>query len=211
MAIVVKKSDEQSDVASLYSFGLEQTKLFVGLGNPGDKYDGTRHNIGFACLDHFAASNDISSWSDNKQLKSLVATGTIGSTRIILVKPQTFMNDSGQAARAVMDFYKLSFEDTTVVYDEIDVNLGTIKVSQGGGAAGHNGIKSMIAHLGEGFVRVRVGIGPKAPEQIDLADFVLQRFGADQLDQVTSVTAEASAMLGEATAANLSPQTRSAL
>ena len=211
MALLARRSDERPEVAQLYSFGLQQTKLIVGLGNPGDDYMHNRHNLGFMALDDFAARSGFDSWTNKKDLQAHVAIGDIGGCRIILVKPQTFMNNSGQAVRAAIDFYKLSLADTIVVYDEVDLDYGKIQVKQGGGAAGHNGLKSVLQHVDDQFTRIRVGVGPKDPAQMDLADFVLQDFSSDQQEQLPTILAESSSILGEATASQLAAQTRSAL
>lgn len=193
------------------TFGLAKTLLFVGLGNPGAEYDDTRHNVGFHCLDAFAATNGFD-WTHKKDLKCLLATKQLGDTRVLLVKPQTFMNLSGEAVQAVASFYKLGPSQITAVYDELDIDFGQIRLRIGGSAAGHNGVKSLIQHLGEDFGRVRVGIGPKQPEQIDAAAFVLQRFSADQQSHMKELTTETSAILSEvAYGSPLSHETRNYL
>ena len=211
MAIVVKKSDENLDVASLYTLGKEDTVIFVGLGNPGPEYDDTRHNIGFEVLDAFAAASDLANWADKTDLHCQLAHGLVGGTKVYLVKPTTFMNNSGKAVQAVLSFYKLSDADVTVVHDEIDLDLGTIQAKQGGGDAGHNGLKHITQVIGPDYKRLRIGIGPKQPQQMDLANFVLQKFSKTQQDNLQAIIKEASSMLGEATATDLGTQSRSAL
>lgn len=206
MALFVKKTEEETEVAMLYATGLGKTKVFVGLGNPGSEYARNRHNVGFLVLDKFAKSTGIE-WSEKRDLKCVFGMGDVGGTRVLLIKPTTYMNESGQAMRAVLDFYKLKPEDSVVVYDEVDINFGKIQIKQGGGAAGHNGLKSVLQHNDDSFTRLRVGVGPKSPEQIDLADFVLQDFSSQQLEQLPAVVSEAASILGEATATELSPQT----
>lgn len=181
----------------LYSLGKNKSLLIVGLGNIGKEYDGTRHNIGFACLDALANSQDFSDWTTKKDLKCLITTTTIADTRVILCKPTTMMNLSGEAVRAVSDFYKISAKDLLVVHDELDVNFGQIRTRIGGGSAGHNGIKSVTQHLGDTYGRVRIGIGPKNPPQIDSADFVLARFSADEQQQMKNLLQESNAILTE--------------
>ena len=193
-------------------FGLTKTLLFVGLGNPGGEYDGTRHNIGFHCLDAFASANGIDDWTNKKDLKCQLTSKQLGETRVILIKPQTFMNLSGEAVQAVTSFYKLGAAQITAVYDELDINFGQIRLRIGGSAAGHNGVKSLIQHLGEDFGRVRVGIGPKEPEQIDSSAFVLQRFTSEQQEHLKELTTECNAILSEvAYGGQLPNETRSFL
>lgn len=132
-------------------------QLWVGLGNPGAQYALHRHNVGFMAVDALAESYRFSPWA--KKHKGMIADGRIGNERILLLKPQTFMNDSGASVRAALDFYKLAPEAITVFYDELDLVPMKMKVKRGGGAAGHNGIRSMIAHVGENFRRIRIGIG----------------------------------------------------
>lgn len=206
MGILLKQEEDQ-DKPILYSTGLNQTKLFVGLGNPGPEYSRNRHNIGFMAIDEYAKSNNLT-WSNRTDLKSSVAEANILGQKVILVKPSTYMNDSGQAVRAAADYYHVDVADIVVIYDEIDLKFGTIQIRLEGGSAGHNGLKSIIGQIGQGFSRVRVGIGPKQPEQIDLADFVLSDFSSEQKTYLPSICLEAVAILGEATASALSPQTR---
>lgn len=179
------------------TFGLSKTLLFVGLGNPGSEYDVTRHNIGFHCLDAFAKANHFDDWINKKDMKCLLTSQQLGETRVILIKPQTYMNLSGEAVQAVASFYKLGAGQVTAVYDELDIAFGQVRLRIGGSAAGHNGVKSLIQHVGEDFGRVRVGIGPKAPEQMDSADFVLQRFNADQQSHLGELATETNAILSE--------------
>lgn len=192
------------------SFGSERSKLIVGLGNPGGEYDLTRHNIGFYCVDALVAAEN-GSWSDKKTLKCQLADLKIGGTRLIIIKPQTFMNLSGESVRAVQDYFKIKNSDTVVVHDEIDVDFGRIRSQIGGGAAGHNGIKSLIQHCDPDFGRIRVGIGPKRPEQIDSADFVLQKFNKDEQGSLKALSTEVNSMLNEAIFGVLNPETRSFL
>lgn len=179
------------------STSLQKTVMIVGLGNPGTEYDLTRHNVGFACVDDFASRNGFEPWTNKKDLKCLVASHQFNDTRCLAVKPTTFMNLSGEAVRAVSDFFKVHPDHIAVVHDELDVNFGLIRTRMGGGAAGHNGIKSVTQHLGEQYGRVRIGIGPKTPEQMDSADFVLQKFSADEQAQLPALTREVSALLSE--------------
>jgi peptidyl-tRNA hydrolase, PTH1 family len=141
-------------------------QLIVGLGNPGAKYDGTRHNIGFVVLDELARSWQIP-LAENKKFQGLFGEGTIGGKKIRLLKPLTFMNNSGQSIRAVLDWYKLEAGSVMVVYDDMDLPVGRLRLRLNGSAGGQNGMKSAIAHLGtQNFPRLRVGIGSKDQDAI---------------------------------------------
>ncbi|MGH7157637.1 MAG: aminoacyl-tRNA hydrolase [Candidatus Saccharimonadales bacterium] len=192
-----QKQPQASDTIKYYTLGQNKTVLVVGLGNPGTKYEQTRHNIGFACLDAFAKANNFDPWIDKKDLKCQMASGQLGETRVILCKPATFMNLSGEAVQSVAHFYKVSADKIVAIYDEIDIPFGQIRLRVGGSSAGHNGVKSLIQHLGEDFGRVRIGIGPKTPEQMDSADFVLARFSSEQQAQLKNLTQETNAILSE--------------
>ncbi len=153
-------------------------KLFVGLGNPGAKYAGNRHNIGFMALDRIAEDHGFSPW--RKAFQGLVSEGRLGSEKLILLKPETFMNLSGQSVRAAVDFYKIDLAEITVFHDELDLAPGKLRVKQGGGHAGHNGLRSLHAHLGEAYARVRLGIGHPGHKD-KVAAYVLNDFAkADQ-------------------------------
>ena len=154
-------------------------KVIVGLGNPGKKYENTRHNIGFAAIDYIAEKEGIN--INTGKHKALVGSGYIDGVKVLLVKPQTFMNLSGESLRPIMDFYKLEPEDFLVIFDDIDLDVGRIRIRRKGSAGGHNGIKSIISHLGSReFPRIKIGVGAKPPGY-DLADYVLGHFSkADQ-------------------------------
>ena len=149
-------------------------KIIIGLGNPGAKYAGTRHNMGFAVIDELAERHGIR--VDSPRHKGLCGSGMIGGQKVLLVKPQTFMNNSGECARPVMDYYHLAPEEVLVIVDDIALDVGRIRVRGKGSTGGHNGLKSLIQYLGSGdFPRVRLGVGAKPP-QMDLADYVLGHF-----------------------------------
>ncbi len=131
--------------------------IIAGLGNPGGKYAKNRHNVGFMAVDAIAGSHGFSPWRSKFQAE--VSDGRLGTEKALLIKPQTFMNLSGQAIGEAMRFYKLTPEDVIVLYDELDLAPGKVRVRTGGGHAGHNGIRSMIQHVGPDFTRVRLGIG----------------------------------------------------
>lgn len=148
--------------------------IIAGLGNPGKQYEHTRHNVGFDTLDKLADKYQIS--IDTRKHKAVCGQGYIEGQKVILVKPQTYMNLSGESLREIIDFYKLNpAEDLIVIYDDISLDPGQLRIRGKGSAGGHNGIKSIIAHLGSEFPRVKVGIGEK-PAHFDLADYVLSHF-----------------------------------
>jgi peptidyl-tRNA hydrolase, PTH1 family len=132
-------------------------QLWVGLGNPGAEYAMHRHNVGFMAVDAIAADHGFGPWK--AKFQGLLIEGRIGATKVLLLKPMTFMNDSGRSVGEAMRFYKLEAADVTVFYDELDLAPFKVKVRTGGGTAGHNGIRSTVAHIGEDFRRVRIGIG----------------------------------------------------
>lgn len=211
MALFQKKFITQSS-APLYTIGDNRTIIIIGLGNPGREYDGTRHNIGFSVLDDFAENNDFPGWVAKKDLKSELSIHRLGQNRVILVKPQTFMNDSGSAAAAVQRFYRVYNQDTLAVYDELALPFGSLRCRIGGSDAGHNGVKSLIGHLGDDFGRLRIGIGPDKPIKGDAADFVLKKFPKPQQDGLPAIVREAGAMITEFIfAGQLSSETRRVL
>ena len=147
--------------------------LIAGLGNPGREYEKTRHNMGFQVIDKLA--DKISCNINENKHSAVCGKAVIGSERVILAKPQTYMNNSGESIRAIADFYKIATEDIIIIFDDIDLAPGVIRIRKSGSAGGHNGIKSIISHLGsQDFPRVRIGVGAK-PVGWDLADHVLSR------------------------------------
>ena len=152
-------------------------KAIIGLGNPGMKYAGTRHNIGFDAVTAIADKYNLS--INNKKFKGVYADGHIAGEKVLLVQPQTFMNLSGECVREVADFYKLNPDEIIIICDDINLDVGRLRIRKKGSAGGHNGLKNIIAHLGtEEFPRIRVGVGEKT-EGWDLADYVLARFDKD--------------------------------
>jgi len=132
-------------------------QIIAGLGNPGPKYAHNRHNVGFMAADAIARRHSFSPWT--KKFRAEIAEGALAGEKVLLVKPQTFMNLSGEAVGEAMRFYKLSPADLTVLYDELDLSPGKVRIKTGGGAGGHNGIRSIDAHVGKDYRRVRIGIG----------------------------------------------------
>lgn len=148
--------------------------IIAGLGNPGKQYEGTRHNVGFLSIDALADRYNIE--VKEKAHKALIGKGMLEGQKVILVKPQTFMNLSGESVRSVMDFYKEELDHFFVIFDDISLEPGQLRIRKKGSAGGHNGIKNIIAHLGtQEFSRIRVGVGAK-PQRMDLADYVLSHF-----------------------------------
>lgn len=154
--------------------------VVVGLGNPGKDYVGTRHNIGFATIDLLAERNNIT--MNKIKFKSVYGEGNIKGKKVILVKPQTYMNNSGMAVREICEFYKLPIKNLIVIVDDIDIDFASIRIRGKGSAGSHNGLKSIINHLKDNnFPRIKIGIGKKQHEQQDLADFVLSKFSKDEI------------------------------
>ena len=205
-----QKRPQVGDVTQYYTLGQTKTLLIVGLGNVGAEYDGTRHNIGFEAVDRFVSDHDFPAWTDKKDLKCHLTSSQLGDSRVIVIKPTTYMNLSGEAVQAAVRFYKVNPDYIAVVHDELDIPFGQIRTRIGGSAAGHNGVKSVTQHLGEHYGRVRIGIGPKLHEKQDSADFVLAKFSAEQTAQLKNLTREASAILSEfAYSGTLVAETRS--
>ena len=170
--------------------------IIAGLGNPGGKYDNTRHNAGFRVMDILADRMGI--LVEEKKHKALCGRGVLEGQKVILLKPQTFMNLSGESIRAAADFYKVEPENVLVVYDDISLEPGQLRIRAKGSAGGHNGMKNIIAHLGtQEFPRVKVGIGEK-PKGMDLADYVLSCFSKGEqelMDQAFKEAARAVAVI----------------
>lgn len=148
-------------------------RLFVGLGNPGKQYQDNRHNIGFMALDSIVERHKFSGWE--KDFKGLVSKGKLGTENVVLLKPQTFMNLSGQSVQAVAAFYKIVPDDIIVFHDELDLQAGKIRIKKGGGAAGHNGLRSIDESLGQMYWRVRLGIGHPGMKEM-VSGYVLGDF-----------------------------------
>lgn len=160
--------------------------LIIGLGNPGPKYDNTRHNAGFLVVDALAERLGLS-WKKKRLMKVEMIETRVGDRKVILAKPQTYMNLSGRAAAALMKKFRVALEDVWVVYDDVDLDLGTLRVRVGGSAGGHNGIKSLLSSLpSDQFVRFRVGVGA-APDRMPLENWVLSRFRDSERSDIDSV------------------------
>ena len=171
--------------------------IIAGLGNPDEKYQGTRHNVGFDVVDRLAEKYQIA--VDTKKHRALIGKGVIEGQKVLLVKPQTYMNLSGESIRSLVEYYKIDpEEELIVIYDDISLEPGKIRIRKKGSAGGHNGIKNIIAQLGtQNFQRIKVGVGEK-PKGWDLADYVLSRFGAEEqkiMDEAFGEAAEAAVMM----------------
>jgi PTH1 family peptidyl-tRNA hydrolase len=172
-------------------------KLFVGLGNPGRDYALNRHNVGFMAADAIAAAHDFPAW--RKRFSGLAAEGKLGREQVLLLKPQTFMNESGRAVGEALRFYKLDLGDVVVFHDELDLAPGKVRVKTGGGVAGHNGLKSLTAHIGNDYVRVRIGIGHPGRKEL-VTGHVLHDFAKadhDWLEPVLGAIAAEAPYLAE--------------
>jgi PTH1 family peptidyl-tRNA hydrolase len=155
--------------------------LVAGLGNPGSEYRDTRHNIGYVVVDALAREHGLA-WKTQAAFHAETARweGAPGPNPVLLAKPLTYMNDSGRALQSLASFHKVPVASVIVIHDDLNIDLGLVKVSLTGSAGGHNGIASVLQHLGNGFARYRIGIGPKHPAPMDLKDFVLGKFTTDQ-------------------------------
>jgi PTH1 family peptidyl-tRNA hydrolase len=194
----LQKRPQVSNPQLLYTSGMNKTTLLVGLGNVGEKYDLTRHNVGFYCIDYFVKNNDeMSDWTLKKELKCRFSSGRMGENRVIAIEPTTYMNLSGQSVQAVLNFYKVALENVIVIHDELDLDFGSIRMRQGGSSAGHNGIKNITELTGEEYSRIRIGVGPKKPASIKSEDFVLKRFSKEEQGKLVNLSKEVNSILSE--------------
>lgn len=166
-------------------------KLIIGLGNPGDEYKLTRHNAGFLCVDFLRQEFGFEDFRSDKKLSAEISGGMIGGEKLLLVKPETFMNRSGTAVQALMNFYKLSPADIAVIHDDLDIAPGVFKTTASSRAAGHNGVQDIIDRLGtQDFLRLRLGIGRPAEVSgvcLSSHDFVLQKFSPEELEKLSAL------------------------
>ncbi len=162
-------------------------KLIVGLGNPGIKYEKTRHNVGFLAVDYIKnhVKYDFSEWKTNSRTNSLISDAILDDRKVVLIKPQTFMNNSGASVSAFTRMFDINHEDVIVIHDDVDIEFGKFKQQTGRGTAGHNGVQSIVEHLKtKDFSRIRIGIWPKElyKNKVDTANFVLKNFSNDELE-----------------------------
>lgn len=166
----------------------EEMKLIVGLGNPGSKYEKTRHNIGFEVINYL--QKDLGITNEKEKFQGLISEKNIDGEKVLFLKPQTFMNLSGNSIIEVINFYKLNPKtDLVVIYDDMDLPVGKLRVKEKGSSGGHNGIKSIISHLGDEFLRIKCGIGKPKDNTID---FVLGQFSKSEQEEVTLMIENAS-------------------
>ncbi|HLN19362.1 MAG TPA: aminoacyl-tRNA hydrolase [Patescibacteria group bacterium] len=167
-------------------------KLIVGLGNPGKKYKKTRHNAGFMTVDRIRGSYNLADFKFNRNFNAEVSKGNFDGKDNILAIPQTFMNESGDSVRTILDFYKLTPKDLIIIHDDIDLPLGEFKIARFSGSAGHNGVQDIIDKIGtKEFLRVRIGVAnDKLKNPIDPADFVLQNFSDEELKTLEKISDE---------------------
>jgi PTH1 family peptidyl-tRNA hydrolase len=164
--------------------------IIIGLGNPTAQYQATRHNVGWDAITRL--SDDFSISMDSKKHKAICGKGYIEGEKVVLAQPITYMNLSGESVRELVDFYKVSPEEIIVIYDDISLDVGQLRIRKKGSAGGHNGIKSIISHLGtEEFMRIKVGVGDK-PKDWDLADYVLSRFQTEEQPLIKEALKDAS-------------------
>ncbi|MBU1045788.1 aminoacyl-tRNA hydrolase [Patescibacteria group bacterium] len=166
--------------------------LIVGLGNPGLKFKNTRHNIGFEILDQIRKNGDFSVWENKKRLKARVSVGQSGDKKLILAKPRTFMNNSGESVKLLTAFYKLPLSGLWVVHDDLDLKFGKIRIKEDSGSGGHKGIESIISSLGsKNFKQLKIGVLNKTKNKIDAKKFVLQKFAKEELKKLKDLKEEA--------------------
>lgn len=168
-------------------------KIIIGLGNPGKKYENTRHNIGFVFVDKLKELWNFSEFEFNKKFNSEISKGKWGGKEILLVKPQTFMNLSGEAAQSILDFYKLAPDDIIVLHDDLDIIAGEFRLAEDSRSAGHNGVQNIIEKLGtQKFKRIRIGIGKRTADEpqcrLGAHDFVLKDFSEEETKQIENIS-----------------------
>lgn len=211
MSLFQKKPDVSSS-APLYTLSSSKTYLVIGLGNIGKEYDKTRHNVGFTAVDDFASRNDFPDWINKTDLGCLVSIHNLGSNRVVLCKPTTLMNNSGQAASAIQKFYRIYNNQSLVIYDELAIEFGQIRSRVGGSDAGHNGVKSLITHIGDEFGRLRIGVANDFSDKAEASNFVLGKFTKQEQDLLPIIIKEAGVLITEFIfSGELPHQTRAAL
>ena len=168
-------------------------KIIVGLGNPGQQYEDTRHNIGFAIIDKIREKFEFPEFKSNKRFQAEISKNAIDLKEALLVKPQTFMNLSGESVQAILDFYKLTPEDLIVIHDDLDIATGKYKIATDSSSAGHNGVQNIIDKLGtQKFRRIRIGVGEETAEgaikcRLGAHDFVLSRFNPEEKEKISAI------------------------
>ena len=180
-------------------------KLIIGLGNPGTEYARTRHNVGFVVLDHLCYTHAMQ-WNEKGKFKAEVAEGEIGSNRIMLAKPQTFMNGSGESVRTLVDFYKIKHHDILVIHDDADVEFGKARLVQGGNDGGHRGVVSLYQHGFEDTWRLKIGVSNERRQPGQAIDFVLTRFEQAEWDQLSHLMEAATRKVTDFAGGTIAPE-----
>ena len=192
----MQKKINTPSITSYYSLNSKTPYLLVGLGNPGKKYENNYHNVGFLCLDDFVSKNS-QEWHKKDNFNAEVAEFFLNDNRIISIKPQTFMNNSGQAVKKVADYYKVNKNKIVIIHDDFDLEFGTIRTRYGGSSGGHNGVDSIIELLGEDFNRIRIGIKSSQIEGLSAGDIVLHNFPKDQQNEFMPMFKEVGSIINE--------------
>jgi len=162
-------------------------KLIVGLGNFPKEYKLTRHNMGFLCVDFIQENNNFDNWQTNKKLLCDISSGILDNQNIILIKPNTYMNLSGDSVIKVINFYKITNNDIIIIHDELDFDFGIIKTTQSRNSAGHNGVKSINARIPSNYTRIRIGIGRPKNESQDISSYVLSKFSQEEQNKLEDI------------------------
>lgn len=181
-------------------------KVILAQGNPESKYNGTRHNVGFFIIDQLADTHNVQ-WQPKSKFKADCAEITVGGEKVLLVKPTTYYNATGESARAVKDFYKLDNSDLLVIHDELALPFGTLRTRQDGSDAGNNGIKSLNAHIGTEYARLRIGVYNEKRSRTGDVDFVLGKFSADEKQALDAIAKSALLIIGDFITGNLAHHT----
>lgn len=174
-----------------------KTKLVVGLGNPEKKYEKTRHNFGFLAVEQYAKNNNYGDWQEQTKFKALISENSFISTKVILVKPLTYMNLSGEAVQLIASYYKVNTPDILVVYDDLSLPFGHIRSRRGGQSGGHNGVKSLMNCLDNDFYRLKIGTKNSKLSNLDQSDFVLAKFTKAEESAIKAILSEVSEMINE--------------
>ena len=183
-------------------------KLIFAQGNPETKYNNTRHNVGFGVIDEFAKSLDLK-WSDKSKFNALITEITINDEKVILAKPTTYYNETGQSARKLIDFYNLDpVTDLLVIHDDLALPFGTIRTRRQGSDAGNNGVKSLNSHIGPDYHRIRIGIANELRDKMGDVDFVLSRFSKEESETLTTLTPDIFNFISGFIEGNLPPDTK---
>lgn len=176
---------------------MKPSLVIVGLGNPGKQYENTRHNVGFLAVDVLSENFGQGSWQDKQKFAADIQEARIGIAPVLLVKPKTYMNLSGDCVRKIVDFYKLEPANVLPISDDIDLPFAELRLRMKGGPGTHNGLRSIVETLGEDFPRLRIGLGQPPSAQHDLSSWVLSRFGEEQLQTLTQTLSTIPDMLSE--------------